>query len=196
LSQHDAGAAGFSTLLENLAQLDFFTLVLPFVLSYIVFFLAVKELDLFEKQHAALIAVIASFFTAQFIATNPFYQTFFIEYFGRITVGMIGLLGLFILMALAGWNVSNARGGFLGLTIIAIVGAAFTTAGGFGPPVLDGSELDFSMIGPLLFDTGLIWILVIGGVIWWMAKEDDDGGNGGPGFQEFFDWGMGNGGGN
>jgi len=196
LSTTDAGTAGFATLLENLAQLDFFTLVLPFVLSYIVFFVAVEKLDLFERQHAALIAVIASFFTAQFIATNPFYQSFFIDYFGQITVGLVGILGLFILMALVGWDISNAQGGFLGITVVAITGAAFTSAGGFGPPVLEGGELDLSAVGPILFDTGLIWILVIGAVIIWISKDSsDNGGDGGPDFSDFLDWGMGNEGG-
>lgn len=195
MSNHEAGAAGFSTLLETMAQLDFFTLVLPFVLSYVVFFLAVKKLDLFEKQHAALIAVIASFFTAQFIAVNPFYQQFFVEYFGRITIGMIGILGLFILMGLAGWNISDARGGFLGLTILSIVGASFITAGGFGPSMIETGDINLSVLGPLLIDTGLIWLLVIAGVLWWTTSGEDDGdGNDGPGLGDIYNWGMGNGG--
>lgn len=197
LSTQDAGAAGFSILLENLAQLDFFTLVLPFVLSYIVFFLAVKQLDLFERQHAALIAVISSFFTAQFIATNPFYQTFFIEYFGQLTIGLAGLLGLFVLLGLVGWKRSVAKGPFMGIIVIAITGAAFTSSGGFGPPAVQNAELDLSAVGPLLFDTGLIWILVIGAVILWISKDDSDNGGGGgsePGLKDFIEWGLGEGG--
>lgn len=193
MSTHDAGPAGFSTLLESMAQLDFFSLVLPFILSYIVFFLAIREIELFEeKQHASLIALISSFFTAQFIATNEFYQTFFVDYFGQLTIGLVGILGLFILLGLVGWNASHAKGPFMGLIIVAIVGASFATAGGFGPPLLEFDSPGADMIGPLLFDTGLIWVLVIGGVILWLGREDNNGGGGNEkGIKEFIEWGLG-----
>ncbi len=183
-------AEGFSTLLETMAQLDFFTLVLPFVLSYIVFFLALKQVNLFsEDKHAALIAIISSFFTAQFIATNPFYQTFFIDYFGRITIGIVGIVGLMVLIGLFGWNQSNLRSPMGAFLIIAIVASAFITAGGFGPSQVDVGDYEMINVGAVLIDSGLIWLLLIAGVLAWTLKDEEDEGNStGPSAKDRVEW--------
>ncbi len=190
MTQHES-AAGFSTLLETMAQLDFFTLVLPFVLSYTIFFLALKQLSLFEEEgekFSALVAVVASFFVAQFIATNPWYQDFFVDYFGALTVGLIGILGLFILLAFSGWNISTAQSPVLGILVIAIAGAAFMTAGGFGEPYdIQNDVVTDVNWGALLLDTGLIWILIIGSVLWWLSSGNDTQG-GGPDMRDWFDY--------
>ncbi len=181
-------AEGFSTLLETMAQLDFFTLVLPFVLSYIVFFLALKRVDLFsEDKHAALIAIISSFFTAQFIAVNPFYQQFFIEYFGRLTIGIVGIVGLMVLIGLFGWNEGDLRSPMGVFLIISIVASAFVTAGGFGPSQVDVGQYDMADLGPLLIDSGLIWLLLIAGVLAWTLKDSEDDG-GGPDARKRLEW--------
>jgi len=186
LVQQEAGAAGFSTLLETMAQLDFFTLVLPFILSYVVFLFALRKVPLFqdendepEKGIPEIIAVISAFFAAQFIAANPWYQTFFVDYFGRITIGVIGILGLMILLGLIGLDFNIFTNPAMVLVMIAVVGAAFTASGGFGPPVfnLDAGLLT-DAVG-ILIDTGLIWLVVIGGVIAYTSAEDD-GGDGRP----------------
>ena len=184
LTQHES-AAGFSTLLETMAQLDFFTLVLPFVLSYTIFFLALKQVNLFTDQDddnkfASLIAVVASFFVAQFIATNPWYQTFFIDYFGTLTIGLVGILGLFVLLAFAGWEQHTTWAPALGILSIAVAGAAFLTAGGFGEPYNIQNDIVTDVNWAALFlDTGLIWIIIIGGVLWWLSSGNDTGnGNG------------------
>lgn len=192
MTQHES-AAGFSTLLETMAQLDFFTLVLPFVLSYTIFFLALRQVDLFENsdenRFEALIAIVASFFVAQFIATNPWYQDFFVEYFGALTVGLVGILGLFILLAMMGWDRGDSWGPGLAIVAISIAGAAFLTAGGFGEPygISDDIVTDLNWAA-LLLDTGLIWILIIGGVLWWLSKDGSGNGDEVPGYLRGLDW--------
>jgi hypothetical protein len=179
-----------------MSQLDFFTLVLPFVLSYTIFFLALREISLFEEddKFPALVAVIASFFVAQFIATNPVYTTFFVDYFGRITVGLIGLLGLIVLLGFVGWDASTARGPAMALVIISIVGAAFVTAGGFGEPWNVSLPIGDVNLQSLLLDSGLIWLLIIGGVLYWVSSEDNDEG-GGANMADALNWLAGNNGG-
>lgn len=181
MSQHEAGAAGFSTLLETMAELDFFTLVLPFVLSYVVFLFALRKVPLFQDENGdaekgipEIIAVISAFFAAQFIAANPWYQTFFVDYFGRLTIGIVGLLGLMILLGLIGLDLTILTNPAMVIIMISVVGAAFTASGGFGPPIIDFSNLGIAEIISLLVDTGLIWLLVIAGVIAWTATEDND----------------------
>lgn len=182
MTQHDAGAAGFSSLLETMAQLDFFTLVLPFILSYVVFLFALRQVELFkdDKQKGVpeLIAIVAAFFTAQFIAANPFYQTFFIDYFGRLTIGIAGILGMLILLGMMGLGMDTFTKPVMVILLIAIVGASFTAAGGFGPTAGEVTEYDVSQLGPILIDTGLIWLLVIAGVLWWTAREPNEGDGG------------------
>lgn len=178
LTQHES-AAGFSTLLETMAQLDFFTLVLPFVLSYVIFFLAVKQVPIFKKEDdndkfPALVAVIASFFVAQFIAVNPWYQRFFVDYFGSLTIGMIGILGLLIILGLFNWDLGIFNRPWMALVFIAIAGAAFLTAGGFGEPWdIETDVITNINWGAIFLDTGLIWILIIAGVLYWVSQEPD-----------------------
>lgn len=181
--QSEAGAAGFSTLLETMAQLDFFTLVLPFVLSYVIFLFALRKVPLFqdgegspEKGIPEIVAVVSAFFAAQFIAANPWYQSFFVDYFGRLTIGVVGILGLMILLGLIGLDLNVFTNPAMILIMVAVVGAAFTTAGGFGPPLVN---LDLGLLTDALgalIDSGLIWLLVIAGVVAWTAA-DSDGGN-------------------
>lgn len=179
MTQHET-AAGFSTLLETMAQMDFFTLVLPFVLSYAVFYLALRQVDLFSavdedsNKFAALVSVIASFFVAQFIAVNPWYRQFFVEYFGALTIGIVGILGLLIILGLFGWDLDIFRRPWMALIFIAITGAAFTRAGGFGPSRVDSLPALNVDLASLLFDTGLIWLLVIALVIVWITYEGPD----------------------
>lgn len=191
MTQHET-AAGFSTLLETMAQMDFFSLVLPFVLSYTVFFMALKQVPLFKEEDnqkmSSLIAVIASFFVAQFIAVNPWYQTFFVEYFGSLTIGMVGILGLLIVLGLFNWDLDIFRRPWMALVFISIAGAAFVRAGGFGPSRVDSVPgiSEGLNLGSLLIDTGLIWILVIGGVIVWLSSDDEDTGDRVPLIDQLF----------
>lgn len=182
MSQHEAGAAGFSTLLETMAQLDFFTLVLPFVLSYVIFLFALRKVPLFqdgdgspEKGIPEIVAVVSAFFAAQFIAANPWYELFFVDYFGRLAIGVVGILGLMILLGLIGLDLNIFTNPAMVLILIAVVGAAFTASGGFGPPLLN---LDLGLVTDILgilIDSGLIWLLVIAGVVAWTATDSDDG---------------------
>ncbi|EHK02341.1 hypothetical protein HRED_01721 [Candidatus Haloredivivus sp. G17] len=182
--QQEAGAAGFSTLLETMAQLDFFTLVLPFILSYVVFLFAIRKVPLFQDSNdepeqgiPEIIAVISAFFAAQFIAANPWYQTFFVDYFGRITIGVIGILGLMILLGLIGLDFNIFTNPAMVIIMIAVVGAAFTASGGFGPPIFSFDAGILTDTLGMLIDTGLIWLLVIAGVIAFTATENDGGGD-------------------
>ena len=166
--------------------MDFFSLVLPFVLSYTVFFMALKQVPLFKEEDnqkmSSLIAVIASFFVAQFIAVNPWYQSFFVEYFGSLTIGMVGILGLLIVLGLFNWDLDIFQRPWMALVFISIAGAAFVRAGGFGPSRLGGIPGTGGgggaggglNLGSLLIDSGLIWIFVIGGVIVWLSSDGRD----------------------
>lgn len=194
MTQHDAGAAGFSSLLETMAQLDFFTLVLPFILSYVVFLFALRRVPLFqddnnepEKGIPEIVAIVSAFFAAQFIAANPWYQTFFVDYFGRLTLGVVGILGLMILLGLLGLDLNIFQNPAMVILLVVVVGIAFTASGGFGPTTGEVAEYDVSNLGPILIDTGLIWLLIIGGVLWWTSRDNDGNGGGGSLLEHLFE---------
>lgn len=174
---------GFNELLATMASQDFFTGVLPFVASYVIFYAIMVRLPIWggsnegvdAERFSALLAVVFAFFVARFIVLNPWYQTFFVTYVGKLTVGVIGILGLMVLLTMVGWETDIFAKPALAIVMIAIAGAAFTSAGGFGPPLTEGllESFNLSQATNLLLDTGLIWILVIGGVLWYTTGDDN-----------------------
>ena len=185
--------AGFNQLLETMAQIDAFTGLLPFILTYVVLYAALKEVPVIEDndKFPPLIAIIGAFFVARFIVANPYYQDFFVTFFGKLVVGLIGFIGLLILLAFTGFEVGDSDIPLLMILMIAIAGAAFTSAGGFGPPwnlsILSSAELS-SLIG-FTIDSGLIWIFIVGGALLWVSGDENDGD--GPTGMDFMKWMLG-----
>jgi hypothetical protein len=171
-------ANSFGTFLTSLQQVDFFTLLLPFVISYVIFTLAIKQLSLFDENEkmVSLVALSVSFFTAQFIATNPAYQTFFVEFFGRITIGMMGILGLFIVLSLAGFTDDLGGGRMIGIVVLIAVIAAFTYSGGMTAFIPFDLGSEGSNLLETLFNSGILWLLVIAAVVFWTMDSDDSDG--------------------
>ena len=183
-------ATGFSSLIQSMVQQDIFTLVLPFLLSYVVFFLALQRVpilkeegdDAYTRKFSSLIAIIFAFFVVYFLTLNPQYQTFFPEYLGRITIGLIGLLGLATIVAFVSNDSDYLKSPLIFIIIIIVVISAWTMSGGafaFLPatslPVIGLSIAD---IGGLLFDNGIIYLIVIGVALYWVSSEaEDDNGN-------------------
>lgn len=171
--------AGFNQLLESMAAMDFFTGVLPFVLTYVVLYAALDEVPVINDNDnfPPLIAVIGAFFVARFIVVNPLYQDFFLVYFGRIVVGLVGFIGLLILLAFSGYELADANVPLLMMLMIAIAGSAFAAAGGLGVevPALTGFQ-----IMPLItyaMESGLAWIVIVGIALWWASSDGSDDGN-------------------
>ena len=165
-----ADAASFSQFLETLSGLDFFTLVLPFVLSYVVFLFALRNVDVFSddsfKGIPEIVSLIGAFFLAQYIATNPVYQAFFINYFGKLTIGVLGVLGVLIVLGMLGADANVLDDEWIqGLGVVLIV-VAFVSSGGLGGI---GLTLPFELgaageAANAFLESGWIWILLIGGV--------------------------------
>jgi len=182
-----AEVSGFSEFLQFMAGADAFTLLLPFLLSWIVYYLALDKAEfLFGdsdlENMPPVLALIMAFFTARFIVLNPYYQQFFITYFGKITIGVIGILGLFTMLAFVGYEKTVINRGAFVVFVLMAVGAAFLSAGGFGPPIIEGIGLSqAAAVGMSLvnwsLETGAIWAVVIGTVVWLIVKEPSEDGN-------------------
>ena len=180
-----AEVSGFSQFIEFMAGADAFTLLLPFLLSWMVFYFALEQADfLFSGKMdnmPPLVALILAFFTARFIVLNPFYQTFFIDFFGKITIGIIGVLGLLTLLAFVGYEDKIINKAAFALFMIMSAGAAFIYAGGLGPPLIQGSGALTALQGLLTWslESGAVWALVIGLTLFFIVKEpSESGGNG------------------
>lgn len=177
-------ATGFSALIQSMVQQDIFSLVLPFLLSYVVFFLALQRVPIIKDgesdttKFASLIALIFAFFVAYFLTLNPQYQAFFPAYLGRITIGLIGLLGLATVIAFIGFDKNYLKSPLIVIISIIIVLSAWTVSGGafaFLPksalPYLGVSIAD---IGQVLYENGIIYLVVIGLGLYWVTAESED----------------------
>jgi hypothetical protein len=169
--------AGFNQLLQTMAQMDFFTGVLPFVLTYVVLYAGLREVPVIsdtDKNFPALIAIIGAFFLARFVVVNPAYQGFFVQFFGKLTVGLMGFIGLLILLAFTGYNLGENGGlntPLVVMVMVAVAGSAFATSGGLGVslPAFQSMQLQ-SMLGWTL-ESGMIWILLVGAALWWVSSD-------------------------
>jgi hypothetical protein len=165
-----AEVSGFENLITLMTEADAFTLLLPFLLSFLVFKWALDNVDLFGDNFgnfSPVIALILAFFTARFITLNPFYQTFFVDFFGKLVVGVVGIIGFGVLLAFSGYDLSDSAKPVMVLVMISIVGAAFVAAGGFGPAWIEGSAVYAYAQSLALWslESGAIWVAVIGGVL-------------------------------
>lgn len=177
---------GFNQLLQTMANADFFTGILPFLLTYLVTYLALQRVPLFQKddelvenadRFVALISIIIAFFVANFLVQNPVYQSFFSEYLGRLAIGLVGILGFMVLIGLIGWNMDKIRKPLMGTIIVVFAVAAFGLSGGLFA-FLPQSQLP--LLGMTIretfnfvFESGLIWLLVIGAALFWVTGDSD-----------------------
>lgn len=180
-----ATVTGFNQLLQAMANADFFTGILPFLLTYIITFLAVQRLPLLKEKDAAdkrkfsaLISIIIAFFVANFLVQNPAYQAFFSAYLGRIVIGMVGILGFLVLVGLIGWDMGNVKKPLMGAVLIFFAVAAFGLSGGVFAFI---PESQLPLVGMTLremfrftIESGLIWLIVIGAALYWVTSEGGD----------------------
>lgn len=161
-----ATVGSFTQLLTTLEQADFFIGVLPFLLAYLVFYAVFERVPVIEEKDnfPPLLAIIFAFFASYFVVQNPAYQAFFVNYLGTLTVGLIGLLGLFTVMALSGVDTDVFQHKAVYAVAVIVVAIAFTVSGGLNAlflgnlPFLGSSVLEAI---DYVFNTGLIWAALI-----------------------------------
>ncbi|MFQ3307846.1 MAG: hypothetical protein ACI977_000057 [Candidatus Nanohaloarchaea archaeon] len=193
MSSHEAATGGFNNLLQIMGEQGFFSGLLPFVVTYVLFFLTLKRIPLFKENEddnrfAAILSVVFAFFVAQFLVSNPVYQQFFVEYLGTIALTVVGLLGLLVVLAFIGLDVGTKDDpgkGIYGIILTGIVILAFFITGGgqlFIPDNINNQAIQ-QMISYVV-DSGLIWILVVAGIIYWTLSDPGEGS--GPKLSDLF----------
>jgi|GEM_PF-490393 len=191
------GTQSFGGLIETLGGIDFFSGILPFVITYTVFFFVLRYIGenlLFEEwgdskkpdQFAAILAIAFAFFTADFILAQPWAATFFSEYLGRLTLIIVGLLGLLAVLGFVGMDLNSSKTA-IGAVLAVLVLAVFSVSGGLSSLLPSGQENEaLSLVSEAIaysVDSGLIFILLIVGLLYYTMRDPDpDGGESTPWF--------------
>lgn len=185
-------ATGFASLLTALEGVDFFTLLLPFLVTYVVLLFGVRQIGhLNDTNVPPVVALAGAFFLAFFLANNPAYQSFFTEYWARIAIGMMGVLGLGAILGLAGWDNVLSDSKPLALLVLLAGLIVFARTGGMDAIVPLPDTTLSSMVNSLL-NSPLIWLLPLGLVMYWTSPSSDDG-DGGSSIEDKLDFVLGNG---
>ncbi|MFB6193010.1 MAG: hypothetical protein ABEK00_02065 [Candidatus Nanohaloarchaea archaeon] len=185
-------ATGFAALITTLEGVDFFTLLLPFLVSYVVLLFGVRQIGhLDDTSVPPVVAIAGAFFLAFFLANNPQYQSFFTEYWARIVIGMMGVIGLGAILGLAGWSdVLSDSKPLAGLILIAGL-IIFGRTGGL-EAVIPLPDSSVQQVLNTVFNSPLVWLLPLGLVMYWTAPSSGDG-DGGSSLEDKLDFVLGNG---
>lgn len=187
--------------MNNLADIGFFEGILPFVVTYALFFFILRYIaeDVLKlggsgsdsnnrpDQFAAILSVAFAFFSARFVMMNPVYTDFFTQYLGRVTVVIIGLLGLLVTIGFVGIDLESNNA--VGWTLALIIVAAFAVSGGVSASILptDSQSQILGLVAEFLnftVESGLIFVVLIGGLLLYTMRGGGDGSDDGglPGF--------------
>lgn len=175
-------------LMQSADSIGLFSGILPFIITYTIFFFLIKRIDLLDEgdndTFAAILAIAFAFYTSRFIIANPMYETFFMDYVSSVALITVGLLGLLVVLAFIGMDLSSDVQG-LGYIMALIVIVAFATSGGL--PAIFGENALGQAEGVInwLINSGTIWILAVLGLLGWTLRDSDDNDNDG-GLPELF----------
>jgi hypothetical protein len=184
-------ASGFSNVLSLLTGVDAFSLLFPFLLAWMLYYAMIEKSEIFDETSLEsappIMALLLAFFTARFLVIQPFYQTFFSQFFGRVVIGLASILGLFALLGMSGISISDRDDVNSAVKYIAaaMAGAAFIWAGGFGPAIF-GPE---ALTGPLgqvvgfLFSGPVLMTIAVAAAMIYIVYAGDRNGGGGQGGQ-------------
>ncbi|NMJ76899.1 hypothetical protein GLU64_00600 [Nanohaloarchaea archaeon] len=193
------GTTSFGQLMQNLEGIGFFTGLLPFVITYAIFFFLLREVGesvLDEdngrpQQFAAILSIAFAFFTSRFILINPVYQQFFTQYLGRFTVLAVGLLGLLVILGWLGIEIDNLGNGLWGAITALLVAAVFVVSGGLRSslaPLESQNEILNAILGFISYSisSGIIFIFLIIGLLAFTFRDPSDGSNDDSVFETLF----------
>ncbi len=185
MAYNDVGT--FGNLITQMEELGFFSGLLPFVVTYTIYFFMLRkvagEIGLggddsnAEDMFAAILSIAFAFFTSRFIIANPYFQNFFSQFLGRFTVIVVGILGLLVMLGWVGIDLQKKNS--VGYILALLVVAAFAVSGGISSflPLQSRNEVLSTAAAFLSFtiETGLIFVVLIFGLLWWtMADSGED----------------------
>jgi hypothetical protein len=168
-------------------QLGFFSGLLPFVITYTIFFFMLRKVagqigigeddeSNADDMFAAILSIAFAFFTSKFIISHPMFRDFFTQFLGRFTVIIIGILALLVMLGWVGIDLQKRNS--VGYVLALLVVAAFAVSGGVSSflPISSRNEIIASIAAFLSYtiETGLIFVALIFGLLWWTMGADDE----------------------
>lgn len=171
---------GFEQILQSGADIGLFSGILPFIITYTIFFFLIRRIGLLDNDNdtfAAILAIAFAFYTSRFIIANPVYQQFMLDYVSRIALITVGVLGLLVVLAFVGMDLSDSQG--LGYIMALIVIVAFTVSGGVPVIAGEGALGTVTELFNWLINSGTIWVLAVLGLLGWTLRDSDDEDRGG-----------------
>jgi hypothetical protein len=192
MSTHTGTTGSFGQLIGQMDQLGFFSGLLPFVVTYTIFFFMLRKvargIDLGDDDSnapdmfAAILSIAFAFFTSKFIMAHPYFQDFFTQFMGRFTIIVVGILALLVMLGWVGIDLEERNS--VGYVLALLVVAAFAVSGGISSflPLQSRNEIISSIAGFLSFtiETGLIFVVLIFGLLWWTMGAGEDGDDDSP----------------
>lgn len=100
-------ASVFSQLLQNLSQVGFFDLFLPFLLILAVTYGVLQRIELFEDDTVDATVSIVVAFMAMFSMLTFVEPVFFTQFFGAVTLLVAVLIGYIIVLGLMGVDITE-----------------------------------------------------------------------------------------
>lgn len=152
---------GFGGLLDSLAQMGFFSFVLPFLLIFALIYGLLLRVRLFEKNGInAVIALAVSLMAIQF----DFVPVFFSQIFPRVGVGLAVILAVLIVIGIfvpkQVWVIYLLFGVSAVTIIMILIGAAdavgWTYSSGIGFWLMN----NWSWLFALIFVGVIIWLII------------------------------------
>lgn len=177
---------GFETILQSGADVGLFSGILPFIITYTIFFFLIRRIELLDDNNdtfAAILGIAFAFYTSRFIVANPAYQDFMLNYISRIALITVGVLGLLVVLAFVGMDLADKQG--LGYLMALIVIVAFTVSGGMPIIFGEGALGTVNQVFNWLVESGTIWVLAVLALLGWTLKDHEDDSDGG--LPELFD---------
>lgn len=164
----------FNELMASGSSIGLFSGILPFIIAYTIFFFLIRRIQLLDENNdtfAAILAIAFAFYTARFTMLYG-YETFILQYMSRIALITVGVLGLLVVLAFVGMDLSDNQG--LGYVMALIVIVAFTVSGGIPVIAGEGALSQVTQLFNWLIESGTIWILAVLGLLGWTLRDSDD----------------------
>jgi hypothetical protein len=162
--------AGFNEALRNAAQVDLFTGIIPFLILFVLSYLALNKAPLIGDGNNSLVPLILGLLVSglfsNFLIQNPVYQSFSTQFVGRLGLGLLFLIGVYIFLGFAPIEnpLGDDGGVFIAILATLIALASFAGAGGLGlylPDIMPpGLQLNTEGISEFIFEEGG-WALFI-----------------------------------
>ncbi|MFB6175470.1 MAG: hypothetical protein ABEJ87_05900 [Candidatus Nanohalobium sp.] len=165
---------GFNEILRSGADIGLFSGILPFIITYTLFFFIIRRIQLLDENNdtfAAILGIAFAFYTSKFIIAHPVYQGFLLNYVSRIALITVGVLGLLVVLAFVGMDLSDKQG--LGFLMALIVIVAFTVSGGLPVIFGQGALGTLNEVFNWLIESGTIWVLAVLALLGWTLRDHD-----------------------